>query len=312
MMGHAGDAALTAADGGGCPACGGDRFEGRYPPSEPGVAVRRCRRCGLAAALGVRRAGLRELDDLNFRQWYDGRPLSWSGADYAIYRPSCLRQIALLERFTRPGTLLDLGCGTGYLIRAAQERGWRCTGTELISDCVRFVTDVLNADCVHTSIEEADFGRGAFRAITLRQVLEHTRDPRRVLAQCRSWLAPGGLLLVLVPNEDAVDIALLNGVAGMLGLRKKQTTVCPPIHFWGFTPAALATLLAAAGFKIIASKGFWEGDPALHPNLGLARPVRTRKDLQWDLQLLLKLTALRPLGELLARQSQLLVLARRT
>lgn len=294
-----------------CPVCGSNRFELRFPVLEHEAVIRRCCTCGLAAAVDAPNPDLGTLDDLNFQQWYNGRSLSWSDDDYAMYRPSCLRQVALLERFVRPGNLLDPGCGTGYLLKAAQERGWRGTGTELISDCVRFVTDVLGADCFHTGIETATFKPGSFAAIALRHVLEHTRDPVHVLRQCRSWLAPGGVLLLLVPNEDAIDLALLNGASAMLGARKKHTTVCPPMHFWGFTASSLRKMLANAGFTILLSRGFWEGAPALHPNLGLARPMRTRKDLQWNLQLLLKLTLLRPGGDLLGRQSQLMVLARR-
>ncbi|HTY09054.1 MAG TPA: class I SAM-dependent methyltransferase [Candidatus Edwardsbacteria bacterium] len=297
---------------GACPACGGAQFEGRFPAPGPAAGIRRCRGCGLTAAVGAFDHDLSALDRLNFRQWYGGRPLSWSAEDYEKYRPSCTQQIALLERYARPGNLLDLGCGTGYLLKVAQERGWRGTGTELIADCVRFVVDILKADCVHTSIETAAFAPGAFDAIALRQVLEHTRDPRAVLGQCRTWLAPGGLLLLLLPNEDAIDLALLNTVSSLCGGGKKYTTVSPPIHFWGFTPRSLRLMLAHAGFSVLLARGFWEGDPMLHPNLGLARPIRSRKDLQWNVQLMLKLSLLRPAGELTGRCSQLMVLARRS
>ena len=39
--------------------------------------------------------------------------------------------VADLERFHRPGRLLDIGCGGGHLLRAAAQRGWQVFGTEM-------------------------------------------------------------------------------------------------------------------------------------------------------------------------------------
>ena len=41
---------------------------------------------------------------------------------------------------------------------------------------------------------------GKFDWIVMSEVLEHLRLPRKVVAQCLGWLAPGGSLLVTTPN----------------------------------------------------------------------------------------------------------------
>jgi 2-polyprenyl-3-methyl-5-hydroxy-6-metoxy-1,4-benzoquinol methylase len=194
----------------------------------------------------------------------------------------------------------------------AQDCGWQVTGTELISDCVRFLNDDLHIRCIHTDIADAEFPTASFDAVTMRQVLEHTHDPVQVMEKCQQWLRPGGLLFLLVPNERAIDLALLNWACSQTTGHHKHTTVCPPIHYWGFTQKALRLMLRRAGFTIRDIRGFWEGDAMFHPNIGWARPIRSRKDLQWNIQLMLKLSLLRPLGELTGRQSQLMVLARRS
>jgi SAM-dependent methyltransferase len=86
---------------------------------------------------------------------------------------------------------------------------------------------------------EAEFPADAFGAITLFHVLEHQPDPIAVLERFGQWLAPGGVLVVEVPNLDS--------------LNQHPAKRFHFAHVLGFTPASLALAAQRAGYAIQAS-----------------------------------------------------------
>jgi SAM-dependent methyltransferase len=85
----------------------------------------------------------------------------------------------------------------------------------------------------------AQLNAGAFQVITLFQVLEHIAEFDLVLKLCRKLLAPGGRLVVTVPDGDAM-------------IRQEQITGChdmPPNHIGKWTPESLGRVLRRSGFE---------------------------------------------------------------
>ncbi|MGH2850053.1 MAG: methyltransferase domain-containing protein [Solirubrobacteraceae bacterium] len=100
-----------------------------------------------------------------------------------------------------PGRLLDLGCSNGALAERARALGHRVVGvdlTELDGTAAR-VDRFVRADLDHGIPDEVS-DEGPFDVVLAGDVLEHVRDPGRVLEQGRELLAPGGRLVVSVPN----------------------------------------------------------------------------------------------------------------
>lgn len=102
----------------------------------------------------------------------------------------------------RPARLLDLGCGDGAL-GAAWKRGGDgrlvvgVTFSEAEAALARGrLAEVHQADL--DGFDPAALGR--FDAVVCSHVLEHLRDPRRLLRALRGCLQPGGQLLVALPN----------------------------------------------------------------------------------------------------------------
>ena len=148
------------------------------------------------------------------------------------------RALERIERFVRPGRLLDLGCWTGSFMIAAQDRGWQPVGVEP-SEWGRARTlerglDVRDGDLFNPPVE-----RGSFRLVILCDVLEHVRDPVGALDTIAGLLEPGGYLYLTVPNAGS-------RVARLLGRRWWSVL---PMHLQYFTPGSLARALGRAGFS---------------------------------------------------------------
>jgi glycosyltransferase involved in cell wall biosynthesis len=99
----------------------------------------------------------------------------------------------------RAARILDLGCSDGALAERLRALGHHVTGVDV---------------AVHEGVEErvdtfieADFDRGIpqqleapFDVILAADVLEHVRTPEQILDQLKPLLAPGGSVIVSVPN----------------------------------------------------------------------------------------------------------------
>jgi len=100
-----------------------------------------------------------------------------------------------------PGKVLDLGCSGGLLAERARALGHRVVGVDVLEHPhVRERVDrFIQADLDAGLPQDLD-GEGPFDVVLAGDVLEHVREPGRVLEQARRILAPRGALIVSVPN----------------------------------------------------------------------------------------------------------------
>jgi SAM-dependent methyltransferase len=89
-------------------------------------------------------------------------------------------------------------------------------------------------------------GRGGFDAAVLSEVIEHLPDDAGALAVARACLAPGGTLVVTVPNIQR----LVNVFRGRLGL----TLHMSPAHLREYTRDTLHAVLDVAGFEVLSTE----------------------------------------------------------
>ena len=159
------------------------------------------------------------------------------------------RQLSRLERHVRrlPATVLDVGCGAGAFLGYARGRGWEVGGTDIsVTEAARR----HGARVREGQLPDIDFGAVRFDAVRLNHVLEHTQDPLRELRQARRLVADDGVLLVGVPNLAGLSIRLKSWQS-RLGLKRRPWKHYGALHhLWFFTPATLAALVEAAGFRV--------------------------------------------------------------
>jgi ubiquinone/menaquinone biosynthesis C-methylase UbiE len=101
------------------------------------------------------------------------------------------------------GKLLDLGCGTGFLLRLAHDLFAEVHGVDVTPAMLaRVDTTPGNIFLHNTAAEDLPFPDGTFDVVTAYSFLHHLEDHRRVLREAWRVLRPGGLFYAdLEPNK---------------------------------------------------------------------------------------------------------------
>lgn len=167
-------------------------------------------RAGAGSAEGLTRRRLhRLLRPLGRPRLVTGQPFRWLVMRVELRaRPSAgvEERYRVIARLCR-GHVLELGCGTGELTRTVADRGLRCTGVEINAAKVREATRWHpHVEFVQSDILALRDEGKRWDTVVLSEVLEHVDEETGDAMLERAWslLAPGGRLVVSVPNEDCV------------------------------------------------------------------------------------------------------------
>jgi 2-polyprenyl-3-methyl-5-hydroxy-6-metoxy-1,4-benzoquinol methylase len=156
-----------------------------------------------------------------------------------------------------PGRLLDLGCGNGRLLYRAKRDGWEVKGVELSAETADRVqaeigVPVLAVNFLEMTPAAEDVSR--FDLVCLRHVLEHLPDSLLAMNKIRKMLAPGGMVLLEMPNIEGIDTKLKRWMADTGLHRKKYASSYVAGHCNEFSREAFEYLAAETGFHLL----MWE------------------------------------------------------
>lgn len=152
----------------------------------------------------------------------------------------------LLEAHAPGRRLLDIGSGPGYFLDAGRERGWQVLGFEPSAAAADY-TRARGLAVVNDFFSAARAKEhGCFDAISMSMVLEHVRDPIKLIEEARSLLAPGGLLFLASPND-------FNPLQMLLWKRMgfQPWWVNPKHHLNYFDTKSARSFLAARRFEVL-------------------------------------------------------------
>ncbi len=100
---------------------------------------------------------------------------------------------ARIDEITPAGPVLDVGAGDGTLMDALSARGREAVGLE------------RNPGRTDLRDEPLNEVKGEWAAVIFWHSLEHLPEPGEAIRQAARLLAPGGVLIVAVPNADSLQ-----------------------------------------------------------------------------------------------------------
>jgi SAM-dependent methyltransferase len=237
---------------GSCPACGGPlaawiEVAAGEPADPRRYPLSRCTVCGTAVTGGPPPPP--DAYTSGIYAYSSRRPAPIR----ALQRLTVVQPARILQRagVATGGRVLDAGAGRGRLVAELHRRGFRAEGIE---PSARSAAAARGAGLAVRPVALADHEDEGLDAVVLWHVLEHLDDPARALARAGSWLRPGGVALIGVPNVASLQ-ARIGGPSWM--------HFDAPRHRVHLTPRGLASLVQGAGLRPgAAAHMVWEHNPA--------------------------------------------------
>jgi 2-polyprenyl-6-hydroxyphenyl methylase/3-demethylubiquinone-9 3-methyltransferase len=115
----------------------------------------------------------------------------------------------ILSRFGEEKvSLLDVGCGAGFLTNDLAEKGYRVTGVDNSPESLRVarahdksrMAEYIEADALHLPFPDKSFD-----VVTCMDFLEHVNAPKSYIAEIGRVLKPGGMFFFHTFNRNVVS-----------------------------------------------------------------------------------------------------------
>ncbi|MHB8611003.1 MAG: class I SAM-dependent methyltransferase [Candidatus Dormibacteraceae bacterium] len=209
-------------------------FSARRLPDAIHYRLVRCLKCGLVRSDPA-------ADQASLSGLY-----SRSSFDYASEVPNLRRTygryLARARAHSRGLSLLEIGCGNGFMLEEALAQGYEeVRGVEPSRKAIATAQPAVKDRIVLDVMRPGLFEPNEFDTVCMFQVFDHLPDPGALLDEVHAVLGPGGALLCF--NHDAGSLS-----ARMLGERSPIVDI---EHCYLYTPMTMKLLLEQHGFDVL-------------------------------------------------------------
>lgn len=228
-----------------CPICGSNTFSKLFDCTDHSVShesfeIKICTNC----TLGI--TSPRPIDTELERYYQSENYISHSGTSkglinqlYLLARKYTLHWKAnLIKKYSKKGTVLDYGCGTGDYLKKMIQHGYSVLGVEP-SEKARAKALAKTGVPIYETLTLVDPAKT--QIITMWHVLEHIPNLNDILQLLHHLINNDGTLFIAVPNYESPDANHYQNYWGGYDV---------PRHLWHFNKKSITHLLENNGFKL--------------------------------------------------------------
>ena len=215
------------------------------------VRVVQCTQCGLYYTDPMPYWDDKDLQVLYGDEYFGDESPWWHHVRTQVDPRRRLDAIAGVMKVSKP-KLLDIGCGQGYVLEHALNRGGDVWGLEPSKTWAHKTSTLLGVNVWAQRVENADLPASFYNCVFSDSVIEHLAEPMEMMNLVYRVLKPEGIAYFVTPHADA----LVNHFRGMIfrlaGSRRSPyiEPLCSPYHVIGFTAISLSVLAEQAGFEV--------------------------------------------------------------
>lgn len=179
----------------------------------------------------------------------------------------------LTERIKKLGKWMDIGCGAGELIIAANNLGWKSVGIESDPDeVVAAQKNGINVRNVFLNEKNVAKYIKDFDVISLINVLEHIPLPLEFLHSISKVIKKNTFLLIEVPRHPS-----LSSLSSSLFPNYSHRHIYPPDHLHIFTEKSISLILENSKLKPVAIWCFGQDVTELFSSLAIFGDLKNNK-----------------------------------
>jgi len=160
--------------------------------------------------------------------------------DKKAMRETFITYLNRILELTSGKKIFDVGAATGYFLDLAEQAGLQTSGVEISEYAAKIAGDkghkIFLGDLEDLEIKDK------YDVVTMWDVLEHLRNPKRYLKSVRDILNQEGILAINTIDRSSYW-ARLSG--------KRWHAILPPEHLFYYSVKSLKILLEENGFKIL-------------------------------------------------------------
>lgn len=160
-------------------------------------------------------------------------------AEAHLIRAHGRRYAKLLNRYTTPGHVLDVGAAAGFVLQGFVQSGWQGTGIEPNDGMAAYGREQLGLDIRTGSFEQLQ-PTEKYDLVSMVQVIPHFWDLHQALSTAKACTKPGGYWLIETWNRDS-------RLAKFFGPNWHEYS--PPSVLRWFSPGDLRLLAEQYGFR---------------------------------------------------------------
>ncbi len=189
-----------------------------------------------------------------------------SGDWASLYNPENPLSYPFIQRFVKTvklmqpiqGEVLDMGCGTGIMVKVVLDSGAQYTGFDLSAEMIeacnkRFALEVASGKAQFVLCDSSEFkSEKLFNQAIGMGYIEYFENPDEGIRQAASLIKKNGKLILSFPHKNSIDywaVNLLSPFRKLITLLTKKYTPKPDRKMWSYQEAEM--LFRKNGFKNI-------------------------------------------------------------
>jgi SAM-dependent methyltransferase len=216
----------------------------------------KCRKCGLIYAnprIHESELFRRYTSSFFFDEYLPAFKATSKRYDLTIIRSHFFLFLQLITKYYTIGKrFLDVGCGAGFFLKAAEEIGWEAEGVEISPVASDYAQNIVKVKVLEGKLEDLYLPAEKFDLVVLIETVEHLMNPLETLKEINRILKKQGILIICTPDYKSLS---------RLFLGKNWAVLSPEEHFSAFTQKSLFHLLLKAEFYVLGIRNLLQFNP---------------------------------------------------